>query len=108
VAQGRVWTGAQARERGLVDELTGLAGALAWTRQRAGIGATAPVELRVLAPSAGLVSIGGAASVLAGASDAGALPAPIRDALADGLPPALLVANPSGTWALGEYAVEVR
>jgi protease-4 len=108
VAQGRVWTGAQARERGLVDELTGLAGALAWARQRAGIGTDAPVELRVLSPSAGLISLGGSTSALAGAEGAGALPEPIRAALADGLPPALLVANPSGTWALGEYAVEVR
>ena len=35
VAQGRVWTGRQARERGLVDELGGLDGALRIAKQRA-------------------------------------------------------------------------
>jgi protease-4 len=37
IAQGRVWTGRQARERGLVDELGGLPRALAIAQQRAGI-----------------------------------------------------------------------
>jgi protease-4 len=46
VAQGRVWTGAQAKERGLVDTLGGFADALAVTRQEIGLAADAPVELR--------------------------------------------------------------
>ncbi len=37
IAQGRVWTGRQAREIGLVDELGGLPRALAIAQQRAGI-----------------------------------------------------------------------
>ncbi len=37
LAQGRVWTGAQARGNGLVDELGGLDRALAMVRQRAGM-----------------------------------------------------------------------
>jgi protease-4 len=37
VARGRVWTGADARERGLVDELGGLDRAVALARERAGL-----------------------------------------------------------------------
>ena len=40
-AQGRVWSGARARERGLVDELGGPLEALRWVRERAGL---APAE----------------------------------------------------------------
>jgi protease-4 len=43
VARGRVWTGAQARERGLVDELGGLHHALALARDRVGLPEDAPV-----------------------------------------------------------------
>lgn len=43
VAQGRVWTGGQAQERGLVDQLGGLRAALAEARSRAGLDAEAPV-----------------------------------------------------------------
>jgi protease-4 len=50
VAQGRVWTGAQAKERGLVDALGGLADALAVTRQEMGLAADAPIELRPYPP----------------------------------------------------------
>jgi len=45
VAQGRVWTGQQARERGLVDELGGLDRAIAIAKMRAGIPADEEVEL---------------------------------------------------------------
>lgn len=38
VAQGRVWTGAQAKEIGLVDELGGIAKAIEVAREKAGIG----------------------------------------------------------------------
>ncbi len=44
VAGGRVWTGLQARERGLVDELGGLGRALAEARALAGLPANAPVR----------------------------------------------------------------
>ena len=37
IAQGRVWTGRQAKDRGLVDELGGLRRALAIAKERAGI-----------------------------------------------------------------------
>jgi protease IV len=45
LARGRVWTGADAAERGLVDELGGIDRAAAIARRRAGLPATA--ELRV-------------------------------------------------------------
>ncbi len=47
VAQGRVWTGAQARERGLVDRLGGLDVAIAAAKERAGIDAEDDVEVVV-------------------------------------------------------------
>ena len=50
VAQGRVWTGRQARERGLVDELGGLDTAVAIAKQRAGIPSDEDVELIVYPP----------------------------------------------------------
>ena len=50
VAQGRVWTGRQARERGLVDELGGLDRAVAIAKQRAGIPAAEDVELVAYPP----------------------------------------------------------
>ncbi|MEQ1565472.1 MAG: signal peptide peptidase SppA [Myxococcota bacterium] len=45
VARGRVWTGAAARERGLVDELGGFQDAIADARARAGIPANRKVGL---------------------------------------------------------------
>ena len=54
VAQGRVWTGQQAREHGLVDELGGLDRALAIAKGRAGIPADEDVELVPYPPRRGL------------------------------------------------------
>jgi protease-4 len=48
VARGRIWTGTQALERGLVDELGGLQRALAVTRERLALAADAPIEVVVL------------------------------------------------------------
>ena len=45
VAQGRVWTGRQAREHGLVDALGGLSEAVRIAKERAGIAADEDVEL---------------------------------------------------------------
>jgi protease IV len=45
VAQGRVWTGHQAMERGLVDALGGLSEAIALTKERAKIPTDSDVEL---------------------------------------------------------------
>jgi protease-4 len=50
VAQGRVWTGRQAKERGLVDALGGLDRAVALAKQRAKIPPSQNVELVVYPP----------------------------------------------------------
>ena len=49
-AEGRVWTGAQAKERGLVDDLGGFTDALAVTRQEIGLEPEAAIELRRFPP----------------------------------------------------------
>ncbi len=55
VAQGRVWTGAQALERRLVDRLGSLQDAIAVARERAGLGSGDEVEIRRLEPSRSLL-----------------------------------------------------
>jgi len=50
LAQGRVWTGRQARQNGLVDELGGLDRAVAIAKQRAKISPDSDVELVVYPP----------------------------------------------------------
>ena len=50
IGQGRVWTGRQAKQIGLVDELGGLERALALAKQRAKIPQDAEVELVVYPP----------------------------------------------------------
>jgi protease-4 len=47
IAQGRVWTGHQARERGLVDELGGLDAAIRLAKERANLDAGKAVDLVV-------------------------------------------------------------
>jgi len=50
IAQGRVWTGQQARQNGLVDALGGLDAAVAIAKQRAKLAADTEVELVVYPP----------------------------------------------------------
>src|SRR4051794_5864121 len=50
VAKGRVWTGADARNIGLVDELGGLRAALAIARERAGLPDDAPARPAISVP----------------------------------------------------------
>ena len=50
LAQGRVWTGRQAKQNGLVDELGGLDRAIAVAKQHAKIAADSDVELVVYPP----------------------------------------------------------
>ena len=47
VARGRVWTGADAKQHGLVDELGGLRMALDLAKERAGLPASAEIEPRL-------------------------------------------------------------
>jgi protease IV len=50
IAQGRVWTGRQAKQNGLVDDLGGLERAVAVAKERAKIAAGSDVELVVYPP----------------------------------------------------------
>lgn len=54
VGRGRVWTGAQAKERGLIDEVGGLRAAVMLGRRTLGLADGADVELRVFPPPRGL------------------------------------------------------
>ncbi len=54
IARGRVWTGAQAKEHGLVDEFGGMDRALALARELAGIGADEKVRILRLPEERGL------------------------------------------------------
>jgi protease-4 len=91
VAQGRVWTGRQAKELGLVDELGGLDRALEIAKERAKIAAGTEVELVVFPPRKsfletvaeplGRTDSGAALANLLGARNAqaiGAVTAPLR------------------------------
>jgi protease-4 len=57
IAQGRVWTGQQAKQLGLVDELGGLERALALAKERAGIAREAGVEIVVYPPHKSIYEI---------------------------------------------------
>ncbi len=81
VGQGRVWTGAQAKERGLVDTLGSFGDALKSAAKRAKLGAEGEYRISYIEPEPGrlarlLEAFGGvAASVVAEKIDAGSLPA---------------------------------
>ncbi|PYQ51562.1 MAG: hypothetical protein DMF78_13170, partial [Acidobacteria bacterium] len=55
IAQGRVWTGSEALDRGLVDRLGGLDVALGVAKERAHIGRDQEVNLVVLPERKGLI-----------------------------------------------------
>ena len=77
-AKGRVWTGADARERGLVDELGGYAAALRAAREALGLPPDSLLRLRVLPPRKSAVRL--LVEELAGDwdGDASAPAAPVR------------------------------
>ena len=77
IAQGRVWTGRQAKELGLVDELGGLEAAIAVAKQRARIPADEEVELVVYPPRRSFYEA--LAEGFAGMSRGGALAAVLTD-----------------------------
>lgn len=60
VAEGRIWSGAQGRERGLVDEFGGLSEATKRAKERAGLAPDAPVTVE--GPSGGLLEMLGLGS----------------------------------------------
>ncbi len=86
IGQGRVWTGGQARERGLVDETGGFARALEIAKKKAGIPAGRSVTLVELPAARGLfeslTSQDGDEALGRGVVRA-LLPAPLRKAASD-------------------------
>ena len=79
VAQGRVWTGRQAKERGLVDELGGLGRAIALAKERVGIDADVEVELVVYPrPKSLFELLRGGLTVTQAAARLGWFPFPVR------------------------------
>jgi protease IV len=77
IAQGRVWTGRQARDLGLVDDLGGLWKAIAVAKQRAKIDPARHVELEIYPPRRSLYELVanpfGSASLARSAGPLGAL-----------------------------------
>jgi protease IV len=69
IARGRVWTGRQAREIGLVDEIGGLQHALAIAKERAGLDPDAEVELVVYPRRRPLFDLIGGPFLSGGAED---------------------------------------
>jgi protease IV len=57
IGQGRVWTGQQAKDLGLVDELGGLRRAIALAKERAKIGADREVEIVTYPPRKSLYEV---------------------------------------------------
>lgn len=79
VARGRVWTGEQALEKKLVDELGGLREAVLAAKEKAGLDADADVELRV---HPGPPSLGSQLREAAGAGRTSGLAFPLPEPLA--------------------------
>jgi len=84
VAQGRVWTGAQAYENGLVDELGGVNDAIQAAKEAAGLAPDAPVRILHLPRSRSIVEYmlfgPGAATRVPSPWGVGVLPAPLAEA----------------------------
>ncbi len=101
LAQGRVWTGRQAKENGLVDELGGLDRAIAVAKQRAKIPLESDVELVVYPPRKSFYEL--VSEQLSGSSDQMALSAWMGANLTKGELEALrILRGPVATFHRGE------
>jgi protease-4 len=101
VAQGRVWTGRQAKENGLVDVLGGLDAAVAVAKQRAKLAADSEVELVVYPPRKRFYEV--LSDQFGGASDRLAISAWLSANLSKGELDALrLMRGPLATFRRGE------
>ncbi|HMC83846.1 MAG TPA: signal peptide peptidase SppA [Candidatus Polarisedimenticolia bacterium] len=76
VAQGRIWTGQQAKDRGLVDRLGGLDAALELARVKAGIPKSQALSIEIFPHRKGLLESLREGEL--GTTSAHSLPAPIR------------------------------
>jgi protease-4 len=101
IAQGRVWTGRQAKQNGLVDALGGLDAAVALAKQRAKLAADSEVELVVFPPRKSFYEI--LSDQFGGASDQAAVSAWLSANLSKGELDALrLMRGPLATFRRGE------
>lgn len=109
VAQGRVWSGVDAKAKGLVDELGGLMDAIADAKARAGVGDD--YELQISSGDGGLVGAAiGAAAPEALLEKPISLPSPLPPFLQDlarRLGPAAFVVTQPTVQARLEYLVEI-
>ncbi len=105
VGRGRVWTGSQALEIGLVDELGGLRSAVAWLRGELGVAEDADLELVPFPEPQSLAEqLADLSLVLASAI---ALPTP-WDELARRWEPWLAVAASGGPALLPPFPLDIR
>ncbi len=82
IAQGRVWTGRQAKQNGLVDQLGGLNTAIAIAKQRAKIAAGTDVELVVYPPRKSFYEL--VSDQFSGSGESTAMSAWLRANMSDG------------------------
>ncbi|HEY8493779.1 MAG TPA: signal peptide peptidase SppA [Myxococcota bacterium] len=112
VAQGRVWTGEQAAERGLVDRLGGLRAAVELAKERLGIAPEADVALALYPPPRPLAEqIAEALRMSAAQAAQAALPvdaAGVSRALAGRLGTWLAALAEGGALLLPEVWIEIR
>jgi len=97
VAQGRVWTGAQARQNALVDELGGLDRAVEMVKQKANIPASEKITLVTYPPRKTLWDV-----LLNRSDEASAMQEALLKAR---IPPSLLH---GGILALMPYRIEIK
>jgi protease-4 len=105
IARGRVWTGAQAKERGLVDHLGGLGDALEAAKVRAGLSPGDAVELALL-PQRPISLLGQLTRV--GGGGASGVWTTWTDPLLRWLPASWLVAAPSAPQARLPFQIVVE
>ncbi|MFZ5441629.1 MAG: signal peptide peptidase SppA [Myxococcota bacterium] len=109
VARGRVWSGEDAKARGLVDRLGGLMDAIARAKEKAGVSGDLPVALYQPAPGV-LGSVLGAAAPSVLATElpgAPRLPAALQS-LAEQLGPAAWLLEKPSVQARLEYSIELK
>ncbi len=100
LARGRVWTGRQAKENGLVDALGGLATAVSLAKQRAKIADTSDVELVVYPPARSLYEL--LTDQLSGTNTGAALGSWLSTSLSSGEREVLRAMRPLAIFRRGE------
>ena len=110
VARGRVWSGADAADRGLVDHLGGLWDAISAAKVRAHV-EQQEIDVTVVQPQTGMLSslVGAVAPNALLESTIAALPrSPVLDALAKQLGPSAWLLEPAHPQARLEWLIEVE